>query len=198
MKNRTAAIAATAITVALALAGCTGAGMDGMDHAGDAPSSEAAQVGFNAADEAFLMGMIPHHEQAIEMADLVLEKDGVDGLVADLAERILAAQQPEIDLMSSWLREWGADDGADGMAGMDHGGGGMMSDDDMAALRDASGSEASALFLEQMIEHHTGAIMMARMELENGVNQDALDLAQRIIDDQTAEIALMQELLAQL
>ena len=122
----------------------------------------------------------------------------MDPRVVALAERILAAQQPEIDLMNSWLEAWGVDPDTGGMEGMDHGGDGMMSDDDMAALEAATGPEASTLFLEQMVEHHTGAIEMSQQELDNGENADALDLAQTIIDAQTAEINEMQELLSQL
>ena len=80
---------------------------------------------------------------------------------------------------------------------MDHGGG-MMSGDDMAALEAATGAEASRLFLEQMTMHHEGAITMAQDEVDNGQNPDAIAMAQTIIDTQTAEIATMQELLAQL
>ena len=85
----------------------------------------------------------------------------------------------------------------DGMEGMDHGGG-MMSEDDMAALEAATGAEASRLFLEQMTMHHEGAIEMAQDEVDNGQNPDAVEMAQTIVDTQTAEIAQMQELLAQL
>jgi uncharacterized protein (DUF305 family) len=202
MKFRTAAITSTAIALALVLAGCSNAGMGGMDHEGsDSPSSESVDAAFNAADEVFVTGMIPHHEQALSMAEMVLDKEGVDPRVVALAERILAAQQPEIDLMNSWLEAWGVDPdtgGMEGMEGMDHGSDGMMSDDDMASLEAATGPEASTLFLEQMVQHHAGAIEMAQQELSNGENADALDLAQTIIDAQTAEIDEMQELLSQL
>jgi uncharacterized protein (DUF305 family) len=199
MKFRTAAIASAALAIALVLAGCSNAGMAGMDDGtGADPSAESVDTTFNAADEMFVTGMIPHHEQALSMAAMVLDKEGVDPRVVALAERILAAQQPEIDLMNSWLEAWGVDPNMGEMEGMDHSGAGLMSDDDMAALEAATGPEASRLFLEQMVQHHTGAIEMAQQELDNGENPAALDLAQTIIDDQTAEIAEMQELLAQL
>ena len=94
--------------------------------------------------------------------------------------------------MEEWLDDWDADMPMDGM---DHGDG-MMSGDDMAALEDATGDEASALFLEQMIEHHEGAILMAEGEVEAGENPDAVALAEKIIVDQTAEIEEMKQLLA--
>jgi uncharacterized protein (DUF305 family) len=193
---RTAALASIVVAGALALAGCTTTtGMNGMDD-DSAPATSAAS--FNAADEMFLLGMIPHHEQALEMAEIVLAKDGVDERVVGLAQRIQAAQQPEIDLMTSWLEGWGLDSDLGGMPGMDHGTDGMMSEQDMTALAAATGPEASKLFLEQMIQHHQGAIVMAQQEIANGQNADVLDLAQQIIDAQTAEIDEMEQLLAQL
>ncbi len=163
--------------------------MDGMDHGSSSPST--SDEAFNDADVDFAMNMVAHHQQAIEMADLVLDKEGVDERVINLALAIKEAQGPEIDLMNDWLDAWSEG----GMSGMDHGGG-MMSDEDMAALENAAGPEASSLFLEQMIEHHQGAITMAQDELASGENDDATALAQKIIDDQTAEITEMQDLLA--
>ncbi|WP_426321015.1 DUF305 domain-containing protein [Microbacterium sp. E-13] len=200
MKIRTMAAAALALAAVLTLAGCASTGgpgpdiMPGMDHGSGATSSEAA-ADFNNADVMFGMMMIPHHEQAIGMADTILAKDDIDEQVVTLAEGIKAAQHPEIDQMESWLDEWGAD--MPDMDGMGHGGG-MMSDDDMTALQDATGAEASRLFLEQMITHHEGAIEMAQDEVDDGQNADMVELAQNIIESQTAEIATMQELLAQL
>lgn len=196
-----AAFAAAPVALALALAGCTNtadndsSGMPGMDHGGGGSSSPSAVVQgeFNAADSMFAMMMIPHHEQAIEMSDTILSKSGVDQRVLDLAQQIKAAQAPEIELMQSWLDDWGMPSSG-GMEGMDHGDG-MMSEDDMAALEAAEGAEAARLYLEQMIEHHQGAIEMAQDELDDGANPGVLALAQRIITSQTAEIATMQELL---
>jgi uncharacterized protein (DUF305 family) len=96
--------------------------------------------------------------------------------------------------MNQWLEDWGQDTD---MGGMDHGGG-MMSEEEMAALEEADGETASSLFLEQMIMHHQGAIDMAQAQIDNGQNPDAVALAQKIVEDQTAEITEMQELLAQL
>jgi len=196
MKFRSGAVGPIALALTLVLTGCVGVTMDGMD--GGAPAVDTEDPSFNAADETFVTGMIPHHEQALEMAEILLDTDDVDDRVVALAERIQAAQQPEIDLMTSWLEDWGVDPDMGDMPGMDHGDDGMMSDDDMAALEAASGEQASRLFLEQMVEHHLGAIEMAEQELDNGLNADALELAQQIIDAQSAEIAEMQELLAEL
>ncbi len=197
MNIRTAALAASALTVALVLAGCSTtttttmpSDMPGMDHGS---SSDASQ--FNDPDIAFVTQMIPHHQQAVEMADILLGKTGVDPRVVDLATQIKAAQGPEITTMTSWLKSWGqpSPEPMGGMA-MD----GMMSPDDMNALTNASGADSSKLFLQQMIQHHQGAIDMANEELSTGKNADALALAKTIADAQTAEIAKMNEILATL
>ena len=83
------------------------------------------------------------------------------------------------------------------MPGMGGGGHGMMSDADMAALQNAQGADAGRLFLEQMIEHHEGAIIMAQQEIDNGQFPAALDMARNIVSSQQAEIDEMQTLLAQ-
>lgn len=205
MNLRTIALPTLGLLAALVLSGCTtnttneDAGMDGMSGANHASGFSQNEVSteFNAADLAFTNEMIMHHQQAIEMADLVLDEDGVDPDVVTLAENIKAAQQPEIDLMQSWLEAWGEPTMNTGdLDGMDHGGAGMMmSDDDMSALDAANGAEANSLFLEQMIVHHQGAIDMAEQEIENGKNPDAMEIAKKIVDDQTAEIQKMQEML---
>ncbi|KQM82381.1 DUF305 domain-containing protein [Agromyces sp. Leaf222] len=200
MKLRTTMLPAIGLLATVLLAGCSGTGssgdMSGMDHGSSpAPSDSDAAADFNDADVAFAMGMIAHHQQAIEMSDMLLEKDGVDPAVADLAQTIKDAQQPEIDTMTEWLDDWGQPVESSGMEGMDHGGM-MMSEDDMAALESATGEEGSTLFLEQMIVHHEGAIDMAETEAAEGQNPDATALAEKIITDQTAEIQQMRSLLA--
>lgn len=203
MKFRTITLTAGVLATTLLLAGCSDTGssdMDGMDHGGSTASSspetsaESTDAVFNDADVTFAMEMVMHHQQAIEMSDMLLAKDGVHPDVVALAERIKAAQGPEIETMNQWLEAWGQDSD---MGGMDHGGG-MMSEEDMTALEEADGETASALFLEQMVMHHQGAIEMAQTEADNGENPDAVALAEKIVADQTAEIAEMQELLTQL
>ncbi|TFB54175.1 DUF305 domain-containing protein [Cryobacterium tagatosivorans] len=195
LRTRTYILAATALAAALTLSACAGgtAGTNGggSSDTSNAPSASAA----NAADVTFAQMMIPHHEQAVEMSEDILAKDGVDQRVVDLATQIKAAQDPEIKQLKTWLTSWGADEG---MSGMDHGTTGMMSDDDMMALRDASGAEADKLFLEQMTLHHEGAIAMAQTELDAGENADAKAMAQAIVTSQTAEIQVMKDLLATL
>lgn len=195
LRTRNYILAASALAAALTLSACAGGTAptsgSGSAEPSNAPSASAA----NVADVTFAQMMIPHHEQAVEMSEDILAKDGVDQRVVDLATEIKAAQDPEIQQMKSWLTAWGADEG---MAGMDHGTTGMMSDDDMMALRDASGAEADRLFLEQMTLHHEGALAMAQIELDAGENADATALAQAIVTSQTAEIKVMKDLLAAL
>lgn len=194
MKFRTFALSASAVAVTLVLAGCaTPPGGMGMNHSPTPSADSSSNAKFNDPDVAFAANMIAHHQQAIEMADRVLGKTGVDERVTALAQAIKAAQGPEIDTMTGWLKDWGQ---STGMSGMSHNG--MMSDDDMAALKAASGTDASRLFLQQMTQHHQGAIDMAQEELDTGTNPDALALAQKIIDAQTAEIATMQDILGSL
>ena len=83
---------------------------------------------------------------------------------------------------------------------MEHGGSmdGMMTEEDMAALDAATGTEASRLFLEQMIVHHEGAVEMAQIEVDSGTNPDAVAMAQAIIDTQNIEIKTMREILQSL
>lgn len=195
MKLRTFALASSALIALLVLVGCSNSGdMPGMDHETDPmPDSSETDANFKDPDVEFAMNMIAHHQQAIDMSDMVLAKDGVDERVLTLAADIKDAQGPEIELMTSWLEEWGQ---PANMGGMNHGG--MMSEDDTAALAAAAGPEASRLFLEQMIVHHAGAIDMAEAEISDGENADALALAEKIVADQTAEIQSMQDLLASL
>ena len=105
-KMRLAAVAAVPLAAVLFLAGCAdnGGSMPGMDHGGSSSApSESAEADFNMADSMFAMMMIPHHEQAVEMSDMILAKSDVDQRVLDLAQQIKDAQQPEIELTISAL-----------------------------------------------------------------------------------------------
>ena len=203
-------LAAAAAVAVAGLAGCSNndmSNMPGMDHgstsapASTAPSESAAATPaagpHNDDDVMFASMMIPHHQQAIEMADLLLAKDGINTQVSDLARQIKAAQAPEITRMSGWLAGWG-ENPSPSMT-MDHDTGvGMMNQTDMDALEKATGDKATRLFLAGMIEHHTGAIAMAQQEIHNGQNPEAKQLAQDIVDAQQAEIITMNRLLDQI
>ncbi|MGY1708574.1 DUF305 domain-containing protein [Geodermatophilus sp. SYSU D00758] len=208
---RLGGLAAALVAGTLLLAGC---GDDAPDAVHDGPmmgSSDASDGAGSTVDDtdvAFVRDMIPHHQQAIQMARLA-EDQAEDPRVRDLAARIEAAQQPEIEQMSGWLDEWdvgmghvdGGMDGPDGDTGSGDTGSGMggtMSGQDMHALMTATGGEFDRLFLEQMIEHHVGAVRMAETVIADGRDPDVGALAEAIRDAQTAEIAQMQQLLTEL
>ncbi|GAA3063931.1 MULTISPECIES: DUF305 domain-containing protein [Actinomycetes] len=141
----------------------------------------------NAADVDYARGMIAHHEQAIEMSEILLENEGLDPELESLAEDIKAAQGPEIQQMNTWLEAW--EDG-------EHGGhDGMLTEDQLLEFTDAEGAEAERLFLEGMILHHEGAVEMAEEHLEQGQDPEALELSEQVIEDQSEEIELMEGLL---
>lgn len=167
-----------------------------------AGSSTKPGDNFNDADIAFAQGMIPHHQQAVEMADLALTR-AESPEVTSLAKQIKAAQDPEIETMTAWLKTWGAPLKGDSDSGMDHMGDadeakkgpGMMSASEMTNLEKAKGAAFDTMFLEMMIQHHTGAITQAKTEQAKGKNADAKALAGGIIKAQKAEISTMQGLL---
>ena len=148
----------------------------------------------NDADVAFAQQMIPHHAQAVAMAELA-EGRTSNPVVLDLAKRIKAAQDPEIELMTGWLKAWGADVPAGDHGG--HGADGMMSADEMTALEGAKDADFDGRFAEMMIRHHQGAITTAETELAEGTDPAAKELARRVIDAQRAEISELQALLPQ-
>jgi uncharacterized protein (DUF305 family) len=170
---------AAALTVAaLALVGCSSDHSDAVSDAGP--------------DVAFAQMMIPHHEQAVVMSDFALSISENPQIV-ELAAQIKAEQDPEIALMKGFLERFGADSG--GHEG--HAMAGMLTDDQLAELESARGTEFDELFLTVMIAHHEGAIEMAEDVLAEGSDPEVLELAQQIITAQQAEIAEMNELLAQ-
>lgn len=151
-----------------------------------------AETTYNDHDVMFLNHMIPHHGQAVLMSRIVLGKDDLDPRVAALAEQIKAAQGPEIRLMESWLDSWG--NPPSDMVG-DHG---ILPPKDILALRQASGADASVLFLQQMTYHHKGAVDASIGHLMGGQFDPSLKLASDIIGAQNVEIQTMSDLLASL
>lgn len=196
MKKSLMSISAAAI---VALTTSCGAGDDagsGMNHE-TTTTSTAVSAEYNDADAMFARMMIPHHQQAVDMADLAAEK-ATDARVKTLASKIQGAQAPEIEELTTMLEAWGTKAEATDMPGMNHGsmGDGMMTDDHMTQLSQATGADFDTMWLQMMIEHHEGAVTMAKTELAQGKNPDAKTLAQKIIDAQEAEITEMQGMLA--
>jgi uncharacterized protein (DUF305 family) len=191
----TAAIAAALLT-ATSLSACTiqlGAGADG--HMGDQMPRVDDDRGadeLNMSDVMFVQMMIPHHEQAVDMAALA-PAAGASPAVRALATKIAAAQAPEIAQMEAMLDRWGV-----GQM-MDHSGhqmAGMVSDADMERLQEAKGAAFDRLFLQFMIAHHEGAIDMTVDPLSNGQDGELRTLLEAIVETQTAEIAEMEAMLA--
>ncbi|GHH06627.1 DUF305 domain-containing protein [Streptomyces rubradiris] len=205
--TRRAALATAAVTSALVLAACGGNSDDngdgGTGHTGHGASAASATPSasagaHNAQDVAFAKGMIPHHQQALEMAELAADRAS-SARVKDLAARIEKAQDPEIRTLTGWLKAWGEQpptagtdhSGHSGMSGMS----GMMSEDDMAALKKATGKDFDTRFLSLMVEHHQGAVEMAATEKQRGRSADAKAMADAIITAQDAETKEMKQLL---
>jgi uncharacterized protein (DUF305 family) len=192
-------ISAAALAAVMALAGCSTPGtsggsssMPGMDHSTMGSSAAPAAADHNGSDTMFVQGMIPHHAQAVEMSDIILKKQGIDARITALATKIKAAQAPEIEKMTGWLKAWNEptqDPGGHSMTG-------MMSGEDLTQLDAAEGTEAAKLFLRQMIAHHEGAVEMANAEVRSGNNAEAIQLAKDIAASQTDEIQERKELLA--
>ena len=143
----------------------------------------------NDADVMFAQDMIPHHQQAVEMAGMALEQTK-NPQVVDLARRIKKAQDPEMMQMRGFLKDWGKS----AMGNEDHGMSGMMSAADMKRLGTARDAAFDKLFLQMMTMHHQGAVKMAQTEQADGKSTPAKKLAAAIIEAQNKEIAEMKQL----
>lgn len=238
MTKRALTLILGALSLVLPIAACGNSGSNQATQTSTttvvvtSPSPSGAQP-HNQADVMFAQQMIPHHQQAIQMSDIVLGEQGIDPRVSDLANQIKAAQQPETDQMQGWLTQWGeratpsasstptettmpsssmspsasmtpsssmpsttmpSGGMAPGMGQMP----GMASDQEITALQNSNGGEASKLFLTLMIHHHQGAITMAQTEVKSGQNPPAVAMAHSIITTQQQQIDTMQNLLPSL
>lgn len=145
----------------------------------------------NAADHAYVQGMIEHHRQALTMSALAPQRASSDG-VKRLAERISAAQQPEIGAMDRWLALHPPTAGSGG-PGHDHGAmPGMATEQQLRQLADATGADFDRLFLRLMTAHHEGALKMAGAALAGGNNVAVEEMATEVVATQTAEIHRMR------
>ncbi|MDQ1576084.1 MAG: hypothetical protein QOH55_1234 [Microbacteriaceae bacterium] len=218
------ALAVVVLAAGALLAGCSataGMGnMPGMSHSSSTPAAS-----HNAQDVMFAKMMLVHHEGAIAMANLAPSR-AASAQVKALATAIKAAQQPEITEMTAWLKAWGAPTSMPGstpapsmapapapamssMPGMDMStpmptdGTDMssmpgMTPQDMASLQAASGAAFDKMFLTLMIQHHQGAVTMARQEQSGGMDSAAKKLADSIVTSQTKQISDMQAMLTSL
>ena len=202
--SKTLKLVAVAAAATLTLAACSTNGDTGSKTTSSSQSASSSSSKHNDADVSFAQDMIPHHAQAVVMATMAQARAS-DPKVKALAVDIKAAQGPEIEQMSGWLKVWGekvpATDSASGdmsghdMGSMDGDTPGMMSSGQMSRLGMASGAMFDRMWLRMMIQHHEGAVEMAGTEQRDGQSPDAVALAKKIEAAQTAEISQMQEML---
>lgn len=167
-------------------------GSKGMDRHIDSSQGKASDI-YTGADIMFLQMMIPHHQQAIDISNLAL-KTTQDAELKELATIIARDQAAEIVQMKSWLNDAGA---SEDMGHSMHGMGGMLTDEELVALKAAKGSVFDRLWLEGMTNHHDGAIHMTQM-IEDAKNAEIKAFGNKVIADQSAQIAQMKEMLTRI
>lgn len=151
--------------------------------------------GYTEADVRFMHGMIPHHAQALEMTGLISERTA-NQQIRRLAQRIEISQRDEIARMRRWLETRG-----EPVPGEHHHGAlmpGMLTEEEMARLSAARGAKFDRLFLELMIHHHEGALVMVdELFTTDGAGQETeiFLFASHVDSDQRAEIARMRSML---
>lgn len=152
--------------------------MGGMDHSMMMVSSERE----------FVVGMIPHHQEAVDTATEVIARGGSTEEMRTLANGIIAAQESEIAMLKEWHQDWYGEEYVEGSSYQP-----MMRD-----LSQLTGADLDKRFLEDMIPHHMGAIMMAQTVRPHIEHQEITDMADAIMETQTAEIKMMNELLTRI
>ena len=165
------------LAAALVLAACGGSDAGG---GGDAARS---------TDRAFAAAMVPHHESAVEMAEIALRR-AQSPRVKQLAQDIVRSQREEIATLRAQDADLAAQGVQPGSLGLSEHDAGMHGSH--GSLETAEPFDAA--FVEQMLPHHEGAVQMARIELERGADPELKQLAQEIIEEQEREIELMRSL----
>lgn len=183
-------ILAVATLSVLALSSCSSS------STAESTTSVVSPIEFNDDDAMFAQMMIPHHEQAIEMAEMALDKASLaSSAIQEIANSINLTQGAEIDLFKQSLVKWGqpysAEDASLHSSMME----GMLSDEELDSLRSLTGPAFDTAWAKGMIAHHEGAIQMAQDVIEDGVDSTMRTLARVIISTQTGEIAQLQSLL---
>lgn len=185
--------------------GSEGHMMGGMGGSGPAWNGSMMQMGampgmamdgngrMSMSDQAFIAMMIPHHQMAVDMAVIAVDR-ARDPEVKELASAIISAQRAEIARMAAWYRDWFGTDpprmemtGSMAMMGMN------MDIDELRSTR-----EPDRAFLKMMIPHHAGAILMADMALAGAPRDEVRNLARQIVADQSVEIGDMQRMRARI
>ncbi len=198
MRRRVLMIGAAGLAALLTMTACSSSSnksaTSGTSTAGSAAAATSAPAAgaHNQADVTFAQNGIPHHEQAIPMSDTILGKQGIDQRVIQLATQFKADQGPELQQMHSWLSQWGQPTltMTPGMVMP-----GMLPDQDITALQNAQGVDATKKFLTEMIECHEGTIAMAEDEIKDGQYPPAVALAHSISTREQQENTTMQGIL---
>ena len=188
-----AAIATFAAAIVLSSCGTAATQNQGLSASATSTDQVAAH---NADDVMFAQMMIPHHQQAVEVAAMVPDRSNNPDVIA-LAAKIAGEQRPEIDTMKALLLQWNVDPNEmsheSGHAGMAMAG--MVNDATMVRLDSLKGASFDMLWLQSMISHHQGAIEMAKTEIADGKSADLITLAKNIVAAQQAEIDQMKQML---
>lgn len=171
----------------------------GGTRASDAPVITGEPAGYNDADVTFASSMVTHHQQGIEIAKLAQERSTNPELIA-LAAKIVATQQPEINILNVFMVQWNENPEnrtapGDGDEGVEPPVPGMVDDATVERLTSLRGPQFDTLWLESMISQHKGAVAMARTEITDGKNVDAIAIAQTIVAGQEPEIGQMTRML---
>ena len=181
-----------ALAAAAAVSSC-GKSENSSEHTSSTTTTSAQVAAHTAHDITFAQMMIPHHQQAVDLAALVPDRS-TNPAVVKLAATISGEQQPEINAMKALLLQWDIDP----HAASDHSDmpmDGMVDDATMAKLQSLKGAEFDTLWLQSMISHHQGAIAMAGGETAAGESADMTKIAENIVTAQQAEIDQMKQML---
>lgn len=180
------AVPLTLVLFTVFLAGCGGGDETAVEPAG----GQSPAVPF---DRAFIDGMVPHHESAIEMANAAKAAGLTQPELIKIADDIVVTQQKEIDEMKAWREEWFGSSEID-PTGADTLG---LSEEEMGMQHDSSAIESAddvdATFATMMIDHHNGAIAMARLGLDRAQHEEVRQLAKEIVAAQEREIEIMEK-----
>ena len=159
-----------------------------VDDSGEMSHMEHMMAMMVSSERDFITGMIPHHQEAVDTAKEVIERGGTTPAIKELVENIVVAQEQEIAQMKQWHQDWYGEPYVESGEYMEM----------MRELEGLSGAEIDRRFLEDMIGHHMGAIMMAQSVQPHIEHTEIAELTQAIVLAQSAEIAQMRQMLAEL
>ena len=201
MRQQLLRMSAAAVMATVTLSACSSSAHQA---ATGSPSTSSPQA-HNSTDVTFAQNMTPCHKQAIQMSEIILTKQGLDPRVVQVANQIKAAEGPDVEGMQSWLSQWQqpgmpmTPSPSAGMPAMQgpamQGMAGMMTPEQMTALQNAQGADASKQFLTMMIQNHQHAIMSAQSEIGSGQYPPAVAMAHSIATSEQQEVNTMQGIL---